>query len=81
MDRNFYLLTPDEIKLIQDISMAGLPGQTPISLFGEDFTFAEVRDRIDVVIEDDASGFPEFLQSLQGEEARNCRRPLERAIP
>ena len=68
MDRNFYLLTPDEVKLIQDISMAGLPGQTPISLFGEDFTFAKVRDRIDVVIEDDASGFPEFLQSLQGEE-------------
>jgi len=83
MDRNLYLLSPDEIKMIQDINTMG--ERSPLFLFNQQFCFKSVKDTsdclpVDLVIltkgnvstsvssSQDGNGYEPIIDDIEAEE-------------
>ena len=65
MDLNLHLLTPDQIKMIQDICLKNFWG-----LYGKFEGFRSVRDQVDLIILDDSTGYDMFDKYLDEEEEK-----------
>lgn len=65
MDLNLHLLTPDQIKMIQDICLKNFWG-----LYGKFEGFRSVRDQVDLIILDDSTGYDMFDKYLNEEEEK-----------
>ena len=75
MDRNLYLLTSEQIKLLQDICTRDF-----YKYVLEGFTcFHEVRNGVDVVILDDSTGYDEYYKALE-EDEKSIREKIEEEL-
>jgi hypothetical protein len=63
MDLNLHLLKPNQLRLIQDICK--IEGPIYDHLFEG---FEEVRDKIDLIILDDSTGYDMYIEDLRYEE-------------
>ena len=75
MDRNLYLLTSGQIKLLQDICTRGFYKHDL-----EGFTcFHEIRNKVDVVILDDNTGYGEYYMALE-EDEKSIREKIDEEL-